>query len=297
MSIYADETPTHAATPTRVRLRQVAALAVIAFAVLLALYGTPTAASPAEFGDALRHGNVNSMEINSSTRLGLDAVPQIRIYGSTAQSSTVVTWVGPRGWMHTTDLSALAALPAPTQQVDPNDPNAAVEPWASPATGSVDLPATLAATAGDPNTTMVFDGLGASAWRGAPLIALQVIAVLIMVSSRQPRRMTKWGWFWILQLPLGLGLAWWVLREIPWDARTELLDEPGPRERGVLTDGRLRWGGGRAWLVGFGLSTVLGLLLLPLLHLPLVPLPTPADQVTYTVVWGPQSHGEWVVGP
>ena len=79
MSIYADETPTHAATPTRVRLRQVAALAVIAFAVLLALYGTPTAASPAEFGDALRHGNVNSMEINSSTRLGLDAVPQIRI--------------------------------------------------------------------------------------------------------------------------------------------------------------------------------------------------------------------------
>jgi hypothetical protein len=40
--------------------------------------------------------------------------------------------------------------------------------------------------------------------------------VLFLLRAPQPRRATRWGWFWVFSIPLGLGILWWLLDEHPW---------------------------------------------------------------------------------
>jgi hypothetical protein len=85
---------------------------------------------------------------------------------------------------------------------------------------------------------------------GTPFLPLAVGAVMflivfLLVKGPEPRRFTRWGWFWIIAfLPAGLGAVWYLLREAPWNARTSEL-WPLPRHARGLAEpiGPRRTGG------------------------------------------------------
>lgn len=67
-------------------------------------------------------------------------------------------------------------------------------------------------------------------WTGPMSLGIVLVALVLLVGGRQPRRATRWAWFWLLGLapPLGL-VAFLVLSgALSWRPRTEL----GPRLTG-----------------------------------------------------------------
>jgi hypothetical protein len=72
-----------------------------------------------------------------------------------------------------------------------------------------------------------------------------IAAVIFLIVGPQPRRMTKWGVFWTLLMPLNLGMLWWLFAEAPWAPRSRALPEPASRMVRVMYDGRRRFGGGQ----------------------------------------------------
>jgi hypothetical protein len=81
----------------------------------------------------------------------------------------------------------------------------------------------------------------------------QLVLVLVLIGSPQPRYATKWAWFWILLLPGGLGHLAWISVEAPWSSRANRRPEPLPHSR--QSDDR-RLTGGRALVI----SAVVGVL-------------------------------------
>jgi hypothetical protein len=78
-------------------------------------------------------------------------------------------------------------------------------------------------------------------------------AVLLLITGPEPRRFTRWGTFWLLCLPAGTGIVWWLLREAPWSRAMSA--EPAPQGwRRQLGPFRRRRGGwsGFFWLLLIG---------------------------------------------
>jgi hypothetical protein len=82
-----------------------------------------------------------------------------------------------------------------------------------------------------------------------------VLLILVMIGAPQPRRATKWAWFWLLLVPGGLTQLAWLAVEAPWSERANRQPEPLPHKV-QPADGRLT--GGRAFLVSVLLSVLIG---------------------------------------
>jgi hypothetical protein len=80
---------------------------------------------------------------------------------------------------------------------------------------------------------------GGFVWAGIAQLAL-VVCAIGSIRGRPPLRGTRWFWFWVISLPLGVGVLWFAL--------SELLRDPAPTPARV----RERWNGGQ----GFALSVV-----------------------------------------
>lgn len=78
------------------------------------------------------------------------------------------------------------------------------------------------------------------------LVPMLTFALAVALLWREPRFRTRWGWFWILGAPLGIGIVWMLLREQWFGAR------PGPERRP---------GGWNGFFTSFLLSIVASVLL------------------------------------
>ncbi len=218
-------------------------LAVLVVAVALAAYGTPARASGAALAAAIRSGDVRAIAtVYGGDRYGLEMFPERESGLSRTSSGQMVLWTSSTGRLYRTQLD-----------------------WPVDSTGadstSVDLARTIDATARAARVSAPSIGASAMRWwtrLGLPLAVLEVAAFLLLVVGPQPRRKTKWGTFWSFGLPAGLGVAWWVLRDAPWNSTMIRVPAPAPRVRGLLPSGIRRMGGGAAFL---GLSVLLGSLL------------------------------------
>ncbi len=278
----------------RLRRRQVAALVAIAVCALMALWGTPSRASEAAFGAALRSGDVSSWEIEdqTGTRYGLEVAPGFSVNVTTyASSSSTVIWSDSRGRLYRTSVGGLQSLPDPDAPEGANltDPSNDIY-WSNGY--QVDVGQTLEATARSAGVPAPSWGLGPASYLGLPLAVLEVGAVIALLASAQPRRRTKWGTFWMLGIPAGVGLTWWVLTDSPWSAATDALPAPEPRQRGPVPGVADRRGGGTMVLIAFALSLVVSLGLLVVRVLPgLGDRPAPAGEISWNVVWSSGSTG------
>lgn len=80
-----------------------------------------------------------------------------------------------------------------------------------------------------------------------------MVLVLVLLGSPQPRRATKWAWFWLLLVPGGLGQLAWLAFEAPWSTAANRRPEPWPHQQ-QTHDTRLT--GGRALLIAVVLGVV-----------------------------------------
>jgi hypothetical protein len=97
-----------------------------------------------------------------------------------------------------------------------------------------------------------------------------LVVLFTLVRGPQPRSATKWAWFWLFSLPLGLGPLGLLVSEAPWSRRASLRPEPLPHDQQCQTpDGDSRLTGGyalvlgamtSAFLVGVAIPWILGLL-------------------------------------
>lgn len=130
--------------------------------------------------------------------------------------------------------------------------------------GAIDVRRSAAATARANGHDAPGRGSG-TAWPRTALAFLALLTVLgavgLLISGPEPRLLTRWGWFWLLSLPAGLGLVWYLVREAPWNARTSTIAPlPPGRTRHDLDGGPVRrggWTGLVAAAVFGGLVTVL----------------------------------------
>jgi hypothetical protein len=99
---------------------------------------------------------------------------------------------------------------------------------------------------GSPRTPRLLAGL-------AQLAA--VLLVLVLIGAPQPRRATKWAWFWLMLVPGGLTQLAWLAVEAPWSERANRRPEPRPHGD-QPADARLT--GGRSFLLSGILGLVLG---------------------------------------
>ena len=70
-------------------------------------------------------------------------------------------------------------------------------------------------TAEDRATAYVADRTmvgGVVVWTDAAKLALLLAAVASLI-ARTPQRGTRWFWFWVITIPLGVGLLWYAIRE------------------------------------------------------------------------------------
>ena len=177
---------------------------------------------------------------------GRDSGPgrSINIGDSTAEARRQVCWVNRSGLSYVADLRELA------------------DEWRI-ALGDQrpDLAATVTATveAAAPGTVVSRSqgwtwGVHSFA-RSAGLIVLLGL-VIALVRGPQPRRLTKWGTFWVLLIP-GLGAVWWLKGDAPWNRDLQRLPEPLPRWRGDVGGYVQRHGG----LTGFAALVLCSLLI------------------------------------
>jgi hypothetical protein len=278
----------------RLRRRQVAALIAIVVCTLMALWGTPSRASEASFGAALRSGDVSSWEVEDQTgaRYGLEVAPGFSVNVTTySSSSSTVIWSDSRGRLYRTFVGGLQSLPDPNAPDGANltDPSSDIY-WSNGY--QVDVGETVAATARAAGVPVPTWALGPARYLGLPLAVLEIGAVIVLLASAQPRRRTKWGTFWMLGIPAGVGLTWWVLTDSPWSATTDALEAPEPRQRGPVPGIADRRGGGTMVLIAFALSLVVGLGLLAVRAVPVLgDRPDTGGEVTWHVVWSNGSTG------
>ena len=88
-------------------------------------------------------------------------------------------------------------------------------------------------------------------------VALLVLLALLVLGP-QPRRLTKWGWAWLLLvLPGGAGGALLLARDAPWSRRTTAEREPVDRHDAVPG---LRTTGGVALVLALVVTVLLTVL-------------------------------------
>jgi hypothetical protein len=273
----------------------VAALLLIAVAVVLAIWGTPSTVSEAYLGEAVRGGGVTSWELDvPRSQYGLEVATGLSVTTTSGRESSTVIWTDTRGRLHRTDVPVLLGQPDPNppEGMELTDPAAGVF-WSNGY--EVDLGATIAATATAGGSPVPQYGLGAARFLGLPLAALALVGVLVLIFGPQPRRRTKWGTFWMLGIPAGVGLVWWVLTDSPWSAATDALPEPAPRQRGPVLGIVDRRGGGIMFLIAIALSIVIafGWMVLRLLPGAADFSEPQAGTVTWHVVWSTGHTGTY----
>jgi hypothetical protein len=202
-------------------------------------------ASQDEMAKAVKAGDVRMVELDPSRySLELD-LPNLN---TTAADALVVVWQDGSGRLHRTDLTRLAhGIPSADG-------------------GAIDVVATINATAkagGAAPPTYV--GMGLVRFAAVPLALVVFAAFLLLVFGRQPRRVTKWGMFWLLTIPLGAGVGWWLWRDAPFNPAMAAAAEPAPRQRGMTPAGVPRAGGGKtfflAWAAAIGMAIVLAMVI------------------------------------
>ncbi len=92
------------------------------------------------------------------------------------------------------------------------------------------------------------------------LPAVWLLAVLVLIAGPQPRRATKWAWYWLFSLPAYLGVLAWIVLDAPWSRAAMARPDPGPGGRFLQPEDR-RLRAGRAFILG-----ILGSMLLAGLH-------------------------------
>lgn len=225
--------------------------------VLFACWGTPRPASQDDFARALKNGDVRAAQTQPGA-YGLEQTG-LRIQVTLGQSDWPdVVWEDRSGTLHRTRLT-----PMPGSDTWPQPSSGEPQPVdAFPVQGEVDLDATIAATAQAAGEQQPALGvLGPAQWSAVPLGLLSLGMLGLLVLGGQPRRVTKWGMFWALGVPLGLGLAWWLARDAPFAPAMNRLDPPAPRAKSLQPNGIDRRGGGVVFLVVWGVSIGIGLAL------------------------------------
>jgi hypothetical protein len=86
------------------------------------------------------------------------------------------------------------------------------------------------------------------------MAACTVAAFLLLVLGGQPRRVTKWAMFWLLGIPVGGGIAWWLWRDAPFNPAMAAAAEPAPHQRGTSPSGVVRAGGGKVFLAAWAIA-------------------------------------------
>jgi hypothetical protein len=86
-----------------------------------------------------------------------------------------------------------------------------------------------------------------------PLLVMGIAYLLVLgtvLFGPQPRRVTRWAAFWVVTVPLGIGVLWLLAREAPWSRTASALPEPLPHSSQKDTPaGDARFTGGPAFLV------------------------------------------------
>ena len=82
-----------------------------------------------------------------------------------------------------------------------------------------------------------------------------LLLLLVLVGGPQPRRATKWAWFWLMLVPGGITQLAWLAAEAPWSGPARRRPEPRPH-RQQPDDPRLT--GGRAVLLAIAVGILLG---------------------------------------
>lgn len=80
-----------------------------------------------------------------------------------------------------------------------------------------------------------------------------LVLALVLIGGPQPRRATKWAWFWLVLVPGGVGALAWLALESPWSSGANRRPEPLPHGR-QPQDTRLT--GGRAFVIAAALGLV-----------------------------------------
>jgi hypothetical protein len=247
-SIEEPRTTDSARRPRRAIVRVVCWVLLVG-AALFAMWGTPRMASQDDMARAVKAGDVRMIETDPG-RYGLEVdLPNLNM---TRADAPVVVWEDRSGRLHRTDLSRLAiGIPASDSTSDG---------------GPVDLAATINATAkaaGAASPTYL--DMGIARFAPVPIALLTIAAFLLLVFGRQPRRVTKWGMFWLLGIPLGAGLGWWLWRDAPFNPQMAAAPQPAPRQRGMTPAGVSRAGGGKtfflAWAAGIGMAIILAIVI------------------------------------
>ncbi len=222
---------------------RVALWVLLVLSVLAAMWGTPRSASQDDFARAVKAGDVRALQTYDG-RYGLEwTALSIQVQFGTTSSRPVVLWEDQRGMLHRTDLSWLGG----------GTPGSVGD--------TIDLLATIDATAqaaGVPVPT-VDEGLGLAEHSAVPMGLLTLLFLGILVFGPQPRRVTKWGMLWVICIPLGLGMAWWLARDAPFSPAMNRVAQPVPGDKGMLPNGIRRTGGGVAFLGAWGISVLVGI--------------------------------------
>jgi hypothetical protein len=243
-SVEASQTAGETRTSRRAVVRVVCWVLLVGSA-LVALWGTPRMASQDEMAKAVKAGDVRMVETDPG-RYSLEIdLPNLN---TTAADALVVVWQDGSGRLHRTDLSQLATGVPSTDG------------------GATDVAATINATADAAGVAPpTYVGIGPVRFAAVPLALVVFAGFLLLVFGRQPRRVTKWGMFWLLTIPLGVGAGWWLWRDAPFNAEMAAAREPAPRQRGMTPVGVPRAGGGKtfflAWAAAIGMAIVLAIVI------------------------------------
>jgi hypothetical protein len=218
--------------------------AAVLASVLFAFWGTPPTTSQDDFVRQLSAGNVATATLSHDS-FGLEYDALRRTYDPDA---TILLWTDQRGKLYRAELRDLVVA-EPTGEGD----------------GPVDVVASIDATARAAGVTPpVWGEVGLAAWSRLPLGIVSLCFLGLLVFGSQLRRVTTWGMFWLLGVPLGVGLMWWVVRDAPFDPAMSARAEPRARQRGMTAAGVPRAGGGKtfllAWVLSLGLAFVLSVL-------------------------------------
>jgi hypothetical protein len=287
IELLAPDAPPHHRSRAVRATRAAALLVVVALAALM-VWTTPHEAPEGALAAALSHGQVAAVVVDDGQKLGLEQPAGVQlVLGRSGVTSSSSSGTIPRViWATTAGRTYRTTLVAVSLTVDPAPPVADDGAEATDPTRPslpLDLPGTMRATAEGarvpaPDT----DSLGWPALVPGAASVVALLALLVLVLGPQPRRLTKWGVFWVLGVPGLAGIAWWLVREAPWSPQMSALAEPAPRAVGGFL-GISRRSGGTGFLALLGATVVVSLVLLALSAALPVPASVPGS-TTWTVV-------------
>ena len=220
----------------------------------LSLWAAPVPAVGPALRAAADGGQIIKLDRLASNPHGLGTEPLFLVGNrdSTDPSGTILVWTTRNGHRYYTDATTVPG-PFPSQ-------GGATSGSLLSGDGSNHSPV-------DQLTVYVLEQTrfqGGVEWLGLAQLCL-VVSAIASIRGRAPRWGTRWFWFWVINLPLGVGVLWFAV--------SERLRDRGPhrgsdRAQDRAQD-RARWNGGQ----GFAVSVV---------GVPLIGLAVAAGQLLFT---------------